>query len=116
MKLVHIETAAKAAAARAEPELSLIPAAPAGERARQLLHDARAAALEHLEALQQSIAETSTLSDAVARGGDLYGVGLQDLARRLAEELAWRSKTLDALIERQRDAASPRPIFRSAGS
>ena len=107
MRVVPIKSGAtaKASSARVEPELSLVPATPAGERARQLLQEARAASLEHLQALKQSIGETRGLSDAVVRGGDLYTVGLQDLARRLAEDLLWRSNTLEALIERQREAA-----------
>jgi hypothetical protein len=110
MKLVPVDTAATAAAlaTRAEPELSLVPATPAGDRARQLMLEARAAALEHLEALRQSSEETRTLAKAVGYGGDLYTVGLQDFARRMAEDLEWRAKTLEALIERQREASGVR--------
>jgi hypothetical protein len=109
MKLVHVETAPTyGPPARPEPGLSLVPASTASERARQLLQDARIAAIEHLEALKASIGETHALSEAVVRGGDLYTVGLQDLARRLTEDLSWRAKTLEALIERQREAAAPR--------
>src|SRR5579862_9082638 len=98
MQLVHVETAPPAApAGRPEPELSLVPPAAPGERARQLLQEARSAALEHLQLLQQSIAETRALAETIARNGDLYGVGVEDLARRLAADLEWRSKTLEAL-------------------
>ncbi len=115
MKLVHVEAAA--VAQRAEPGLSLVPAAPAGERANQLLQEARAAALEHLHALKAQIEQTRACAQSIVRGGDLYTVGLHDLAGRLAEELDWRGKTLEALIERQAEAGGVRrPTFRGVGS
>lgn len=46
-----------------------------------------------------------TPAQGVVDGGDLYAASLQDFARRLAEELFWRAKTLQALTERQRAAA-----------
>ena len=107
MNVVPIESGvgAKAQAARAEPELSLVPAATAGERAQRLMLEARAASLEHLEALQRSIAETRALAETVVQGGDLYAAGVHDLAGRLAEDLLWRSRSLEALIERLREVA-----------
>jgi hypothetical protein len=118
MPLARIDTAVTADhPARIEPELSLVPAVPPGERARQLLQDARAAAFEHLKALRSSLAETCALAEAVIHGGDLYTVGAQAVARPLAEELACRAKTLDAMIERHREAmGGSRPLFWSAGS
>ena len=113
MQLVQTQSTAPE---RPELELSVIPPAPAGDRARQLMQEARAAALDHLEALKASIGQTITLSQNLVLAGDLYGVGLQDLARRLTDELEWRAKTLEALIERQREASSPRPTFRRAVS
>jgi hypothetical protein len=118
MQLARIDTAGAAAvSARPEPELSLVPTAAAGERAHQLLQNARAAALEHLEGLRQSICETRGLAAVVVDGGDLYAVGVLELARRMSEDLDWRARTLEALIERQREAAGVRrATFRRAGS
>lgn len=87
---------------RAEVELSLVPPTSAAERARQLMLQAKTVSLEHLEALCASLVQARDLSEAVVQGGDLYTAGLHDFAKRLAEELLWREKTLEALMERQR--------------
>jgi hypothetical protein len=88
--------------ARAEPGLSLVPAAAAGERARELLRQARTAALEQLAALAAAVAHARDLARSVAEGGaDLYGPGPQDLAARLADDLTGRLQTLQALTERR---------------
>jgi hypothetical protein len=106
MNVIRMEgSSAKSETARTEPELSLVTPASAGERARQLLAQARGVSLEHLKALQDALAEAQALSEAVVQAGDLYTPGLQDFARRLAEDLHWRAGTLTALTERQRAAA-----------
>jgi hypothetical protein len=106
MKVLPIDaTAPKQPTARSEPELNLVPTTPAGERARQLLLQAKAVSLEHLQALEDALVQARTLSEAVVEAGDLYGPGLHDFAKRLAEELSYREKTLEALTERQRAAA-----------
>ena len=107
MNVIRIEGGIpeKKDAGRVEPELSLVASPSAGERARQLLAQARTVSLEHLKALQQAIAEAQVLSEAVVQGGDLYTPGLHDFAKRLSEDLLWRTKTLEALTERQRIAA-----------
>jgi hypothetical protein len=107
MNVIRMDVGApvKGAAANAEAELTLVAAAPAAERARQLMAQAKAVSLEHIEALKTSLAQTQALADAVVQGGDLYAPGLHDFSRRLAEDLLWRARTLEALAERQRDAA-----------
>ena len=87
---------------RIEPELSLVPRARPAERALRLYAEARVASLEHLEALQAAITDAHTLAQAVVEGGDLYPAGVQDLAKRMAEELFWRGKSLEAFRQRQR--------------
>ena len=77
-------------------------AASPGERARLLMHEARAAAVEQLEALDAAILVARELSLDVLRGGDIYGVGIRDLAARLAEDLLWRGKSLESLTARER--------------
>jgi hypothetical protein len=105
MNVVPIETRTPAdAAGRGEPALALVPQLAAGQKALQLLKEARTMSLEHLKALQAAIGAVRELSDGVVESGELYGPGLNDFARRLSEELLWRGKTLDALIERQRDS------------
>jgi len=77
------------------------PAAP-GQRARLLMFEARTAAVEQIETLEAAIQVVRDLSLAVAQGGALYGVGVRDLAARLAEDLLWRGKSLEVLIARER--------------
>jgi len=71
-------------------------------RARQLMAEARAAAVEQLEALDAAMVAVRELSLDVLQGGDLYSVGVRDLAARLAEDLLWRGKSLEALTARER--------------
>lgn len=106
MNVIRMDGAsAKGETSRSEPELTIVGPASAGDRARQLLAQARGVSLEHLKLLQDALAEAQALSEAVVQGGDLYTPGLHDFARRLAEDLRWRAGTLEALTERQRIAA-----------
>ena len=99
---------APVAPAPVEIEVALPPAALVGEQARRLFLDARAVSLEHVRALQLAIAQTRVLAQTLVDSGDLYVVGLHDFAGRLAQELFWRGKSLEALTERQRIAARAR--------
>jgi hypothetical protein len=87
--------------------MSLVPASPPALKARQLFREARSISLEHLGSLQAAIETVREMSIAVVEGGDLYAPGLNDFASRLSEDLFWRSKTLEMLSQRQRDAAGP---------
>ena len=87
----------------ARPDPVGVEAAPSpGERARLLMSEARTAAVEQLEILEAAIQLVRDISLAVAQGGDLYGVGVRDLAARLAEDLLWRGKSLEVLTARER--------------
>jgi hypothetical protein len=88
----------------AAPALGLVAAPPPAARARQLFAEARAASLDHLRALDGAMARLNELLDAIADGGELYAPGLRDFAGRLAEELSWKSRTLQMLSRRQADS------------
>jgi len=92
----------KAAPSGIRPAIALVAPPPPSLRARQLFHEARRASLEHLEALQSAVTTARELSEAVAEDETLYGPGLAAFAGRLAEDLFWRSKTLEMLSQRQR--------------
>lgn len=77
-----------------------------GDAAAALLQQAKAASLQNLRAFQGAIRETRELAQAVAAGGELYPWPLQDFARRLGEDLSWREKTLQLLIERQQGVSA----------
>jgi hypothetical protein len=97
-----IDLAPAAAARRPEPELNLVPPASAGVRARELMAEARNAALDNLADLAAAVEAARALANSVADGGDLYGVGLRDLSRRLSEDLLERGRSLQALSDRER--------------
>jgi hypothetical protein len=96
--------------------VNLRPApSPPGERARRLLAESRLAAQEQLGLLIEAIENARGLAESIADGGPaLYGPGPSDLSRRLAEELLWRGKTLQALTGRTSGAA-PAPLRQAIG-
>ncbi|HLZ74771.1 hypothetical protein [Phenylobacterium sp.] len=100
MNVQPIDLAASAAR-RPEPDLALVPPATAAVRARELMAEARSAALDNLAALAAALESARALADSVVDGGDLYGVGLRDLSRRLSEDLLGRERSLQALAERE---------------
>ena len=109
-KIARIETHRTAlVVARTEPELSLVPSPSPGQRAQQLLAEARTASLEHLAALAAAISATRDLALELVEAGDVYGPGLEDFAGRLAEDLFWRGKTLATLAARQSEAVGLKP-------
>jgi hypothetical protein len=83
------------------PALGLVGVSPPALRARQLFKEARAVSLDHLHDLDAALASVSDLLEAIVEGGDLYAPGLREFARKLAEDLSWKNKTLRMLSERQ---------------
>jgi hypothetical protein len=72
-------------------------------RAIKLYAEARGAALEQVRIVEDSLARVIALSAEIAEGGEVYPAGVRDLCRRLADDLASRSATLDALAQRNLD-------------
>lgn len=66
-------------------------------RASRLLAEAKGAAAEQVQALEQALEGVIRLSNEIAEGGDAYPPGARDLARRLAEDSEHRLKTLEAI-------------------
>ncbi len=77
------------------------PASPS-ERVRRLQAEARALALEQVEALDAALATAAALARDIADGGDAYPVGARDMAARLADDLPARAASLRAVVERTR--------------
>jgi hypothetical protein len=100
MNVVRIDS--RAAAVALPDDLVPVPAAPPAVRAGELLRQARAAGLEQLADLSAAIQVVRDLAQDVALGGDAYGVGVRDLAQRLADDLRGRAGSLEALAERER--------------
>jgi hypothetical protein len=72
------------------------------ERARLLMREARAAAVEQLGILGAAIKVVRDLSLEVLDGDDAYSAGIRDLTARLSEDLLWRGKSLEVLTDRER--------------
>ena len=70
------------------------------ERMERLRADASALAAEHTNALVQAVNDAASLADQVAGGGEAYGVGVRDMARRLHADLAAKALSLQAIRER----------------
>jgi hypothetical protein len=84
--------------------LALVEPTAPGVKALQLYREARRASLDHVDELVLAVERAQALADELVAGGDLYGPGLHDLARRLSEDLRWKGRTLQVLAQRQRDA------------
>lgn len=69
-------------------------------RAQELLEQAKAAASEHIVALDQALAHVGTIANEIASGGEIYPDGVRDLCRRLNEEVSLRSKTMAVIIRK----------------
>ena len=86
------------------PKLVVVPPEIAAEtpaaRAVKLYAEARGAAMEQVRIVEDSLAKVIALSAEIAEGGEVYPVGVRDLCRRLADDLASRVATLDALAQR----------------
>ena len=78
------------------------PAQTASERVRRLQAEARALALEQVEALDAALATAAALARDIADGGDAYPVGARDMAARLADDLPKRADSLRAVVNRTR--------------
>ena len=83
------------------PQLSLVTAAaetPAA-RASRLLAEAREAAAEQVQVLEQSLFSVAAIAREIAEGGEIYPVGVRELCRRLAEDAAAKSQTMEAMLQ-----------------
>ena len=86
-------------------DIALVPPARAAEKARQFYEQARMGALEQVRALQEALTTSLEMSVAILEGGDVYPVGVAELARSLSEDLRWKTKTLEAVVDREFSAA-----------
>jgi hypothetical protein len=70
------------------------------ERVQRLQAEARALALEQVEALEGLLAQTAAMADEIAKGGEAYPVGAREIAARLAEDLPSRAGSIKAIMSR----------------
>lgn len=70
------------------------------DRVKRLQLEARALAVEQVEALEKLLLEASAMAQEIADGGDAYPVGARELAGRLASDLPAKAQTLKAVVSR----------------
>jgi hypothetical protein len=82
--------------------LSVVSHSPetASLRAKRLLAEAKAAALEHTAALEGALESVAALASEVSEGGDAYPVGVRELSRQLTDDVVSRLQTLNAILNR----------------
>ena len=69
-------------------------------KAKRLLAEAKAAALEHTGALEVALEQVAALAAEVSEGGDAYPVGVRELSRQLSDDAVSRLQTLNAILNR----------------
>lgn len=70
------------------------------DRVRRLQLEARALAVEQVEALEAVLMQAAAMAREIAEGGDAYPVGAREIAGRLASDLPSKSETLKAIVSR----------------
>lgn len=86
----------------AEAEIYNLMRAPetTTERVKRLQMEARALAVEQVEALEKVLMQASAMAREIAEGGDAYPVGARELAGRLSADLPVKAETLKAIVGR----------------
>ena len=70
------------------------------DRVKQLQAEARALAIEQVEALEKALNDAAVLAEEISKGGDAYPVGAREIASRLAEDLPAKAETIKAIVSR----------------
>ena len=95
----------------AKPDLRLVPGnaeiydlmrtpETTTERVKRLQLEARALAVEQVEALERVLLDASRMAKEIADGGEAYPVGARELAGRLSADLPAKAETLKAIVGR----------------
>ena len=83
------------------PQLTVVPApaeTPAA-RASRLMAEARQAADEQVHLLERALSEVAETAQLIADGGEVYPVGVREICRRLAEDAASKSQSLESILQ-----------------
>ena len=70
------------------------------DRVRRLQLEAKALAVEQVEALEKMLLEAAAMAREIAEGGDAYPVGAREIAGRLTTDLPSKAETLKAIVSR----------------
>ena len=99
----------KSSSEAAKPDLRLVAAeseiynlmkAPetTSERVKRLQIEARALALEQVEALEAALINAADMAREIAEGGDAYPVGAREMASRLVSDLPNKAETIRQIV------------------
>jgi hypothetical protein len=84
-----------------DPELYVINGPESrAERVRRMQENARALAREQVEVMSEALLDIAHMATEIADGGEAYPVGVRELSRRLASDLAVHAKTIEVLLQR----------------
>ena len=67
-------------------------------RSQRLMSEARSAANDHVAELTAALARVADLANDVGRGGDVYPVGVRDLAAKIGVDAAWCGQTMRTIM------------------
>lgn len=82
-------------------ELELAPES-AGRRIRQLQREARELAREQTEAFARDLQAMAERAAEIAAGGEIYAVGVRELAARLGDDLTHKAQLISTIVSRAR--------------
>lgn len=71
-----------------------------GDRVKRLQMEARALAVEQVEALEKILLQAAEMAREVAEGGDAYPVGAREIASRLVSDLPAKAETIRTIVAR----------------
>lgn len=70
------------------------------QRVQRLQREARALALEQVEALEAALLNAANIAREISTGGDAYPVGAREIAARLTEELPSKAETIKVIVSK----------------
>ncbi len=70
------------------------------DRVKRLQAEARALAVEQVEALEKLLVEAAAMAQDIAKGGEAYPVGAREIASRLADDLPKKAETIKLIVSR----------------
>ena len=81
-------------------QLRLMPPPVEGphDRAQRLMAEARLAADDQVADLQRTLFRVAELAADVGQGGDVYPVGVRDLAAKISDDAAWCGQTMQSIM------------------
>ena len=100
--LAALATFTRKLSSQAESEVYDLMRGPqtTADRVKQLQAEARALAIEQVEALEKALNDAAALADEISKGGDAYPVGAREIASRLAEDLPAKAETIKVIVSR----------------